>query len=183
MTLGGGKLLPKLESLEFFGLKKNETILLFDCLRNQQQQQKSSSFLQKNLKHLYLSNCQIDDNLIMMFILDILPLYPNLILIDLGDNNIGSVKGIVDNILPSSSSSSSSSSSNDYVVSKSQLRRFKIYNNPIVNNIRFGCPTEKTGMLSFLQIFNTVHDLGVLLYDESLYDVQRRNHPSSLLNK
>jgi hypothetical protein len=171
MTLGGGKLLPKLESLEFFGLKKNETILLFDCLRNQQQQQKSSSFLQKNLKHLYLSNCQIDDNLIMMFILDILPLYPNLILIDLGDNNIGSVKGIVDNILPSSSSSSSS------------LRRFKIYNNPIVNNIRFGCPTEKTGMLSFLQIFNTVHDLGVLLYDESLYDVQRRNHPSSLLNK
>jgi hypothetical protein len=38
-------------------------------------------------------------------------------------------------------------------------------------------------MLSFLQIFNTVHDLGVLLYDESLYDVQRRNHPSTLQNK
>ena len=173
MTLEGGKLLPTLESLEFFGLEKNETILLFNCLRNQQQK---SSFLRKNLKRIYLSNCQIDNNLITMFILEILPLYPNLILIDLGDNNIGSVKGIVDNILSSSSSSSN-------VVSKSQLCRFKIYNNPIVNNIRFGRPTEKAAIISFLQIFNTVHDLGVLLYDESIYDYQRRNHPSSLQNK
>ena len=154
--------LPSLIGLHLWAMGENET----DCILNRLCTTTDVCF-QDSLKVLCIHNSNIDDNRLETLLYEVSPSFQNLRCFDLTDNKIESVQPIVDKL--------KLKIDQPRVVSKS-LRRLILDNNPISKKMKES-PDEKAALLSFLEIFYTIHDMGPNdIYGSDVEYALRINH-------
>jgi len=97
----------------------------------------------------------------------VLPRFPNLSTLDLDGNSIGSLQPIVDRI----------KNKNDKAcfVSNTLLRTLNLYWNPIMYKVKES-PEVEAALLSFLETYNTISNLGTHNYGSDVEYALRINH-------
>jgi len=154
--------LPNLERLVFRDMQKKETNFILDALRN------LDVCFQNSLKHFGMARCELNDNQLETILFEIVPKFRNISTLRLVGNEIQSVQSIVDRV---------KSDDKTCIVSKS-IRHLDLRKSPVMNKMKED-PKEKTAILSFLQTFNTVCNLGgceVGDYDPDVEYALRINH-------
>jgi len=158
-----GQLLPSLEALYFYGAGEIETNYILDALRN------LGVCLQSNLEEFRIKRCELNDNQLETLLFEVLPRFPNMNSLDLILNEIQSVESVVDRLR----------SDKTCFISKS-IRYLNLQHNPIMKKMMIeGDPKETAAILSFLQTFNTVCNLGGCKggdYDPDVEYALRINH-------
>jgi hypothetical protein len=114
------KQISNLEHLFFDIMEAKSTDIVLDALCD------NTFSFQNKLKSLDMNKCGIDGNRFAIILLEILPKFPDLTTLDLGDNKIESVQPTVDRIMKND---------NPKIISKS-LRIVDLKDNPIMKYIK-----------------------------------------------
>jgi len=123
-----------------------------------------------NLKKIKMMSCKLDETHLETLLFDILPKFPNIFSLDLNFNRIESVQSIADRLKKDNDSTYS-------FVSKS-IRFLQIRSNPIMTTMK-NDPKEKIAVVSLLQTFNSICNLGAGyndVYDSEIEYALRINH-------
>lgn len=151
------KQLPSLERLTLWRVASLKEENGTDCILNALCTNNDVCF-QDSLKRLLIRCGELDDSHLETLLRKVLPRFPNMRCLNLFQNNIKSIQPFVDRMKNDNTSP---------VLAKS-IRCLDLSGNPITNKLEDD-PEEKAAMLSFLQTFNTICDLG--LKPRRTYDI------------
>jgi hypothetical protein len=157
--------LPSLEVLDFVKMKKNETNFIIDHLVTN-----DVICFQESLKYLGMQNCQVNDTIFETIMFKICPKFEKLSELRLHFNQIKTIQNIVNKI--------KSNNTTEFVPLKS-LRILNLRLNPIFEKMKEENPKEKTAMLSFLQSYNSICNIGGYIkqhYDSDIEHALDINH-------